>query len=121
MEWVEKASFAQLNKLFEISASERDHQVLLSDKNLQVLVKEAKPFILSILPRLAHRFLVSNEHYALKDLPFYEVAHLADSKTRQARLKQRKKKRQNGTFKQAPTTNDLTSNSTVRSPARKKK
>lgn len=38
MEWVKKVSFARLNKLFEISTSERDHQVLILDNNLQALV-----------------------------------------------------------------------------------
>ncbi|KAL6342662.1 hypothetical protein AAG906_013068 [Vitis piasezkii] len=40
MEWVEKAYFAWLNKLFEISSFERNRQVLLMDKNLHAVVKE---------------------------------------------------------------------------------
>ncbi|RVW19219.1 hypothetical protein CK203_100115 [Vitis vinifera] len=42
VEWVEKASFSQLNKLFEIFASKRDHQVLFMDKNLQVHLEQRK-------------------------------------------------------------------------------
>lgn len=80
MEWVEKPSFAWLNKLFEISSSERNYQVLLIDKNLQAVVKESRPFILPILPRLAPQTLVPGEHHVLKDLHFYEVARVADSK-----------------------------------------
>ena len=80
MEWVEKASFSQLNKLFEIFASKRDHQVLFMDKNLQVVVKESKPFIIPILPRLAPLSLVPSEHHVLKDLPLYEVAWVMDLK-----------------------------------------
>ena len=53
MEWVEKASFARLNKLFEISTSERNYQIFFMDKNLQAVIKEAKSFILPILHRLA--------------------------------------------------------------------
>lgn len=57
----------------------------------------------------------------LKDLPFYEVAGLADSKAHQACLEQREKKHQDGTLRQAPTTNHPTSNSTVQPPIKKKK
>ena len=38
VEWVKKASFDQLNKLFVIFASERHHQTLLIDQNLLVVV-----------------------------------------------------------------------------------
>lgn len=113
MEWVDKASFAQLNKLFEISASEQDHHVLLIDKNLQTVVKEAKPFIRPILPHLASQSLVPGEHHVLKDLPFYEVARATDSKARQDSLEQMEKKRQDGMLRQTPTTNCLTSSSTI--------
>lgn len=56
----------------------------------------------------------------LKDLPFYEVSQVVDSKARQARLEQIEKKRQDGTLRQAPTINCSASNSTVRSLAKKK-
>ena len=38
VEWVEKASFDRLNKLFVISASERNYQTLLTDRNLLAVV-----------------------------------------------------------------------------------
>ena len=38
VEWVKKASFDQLNRLFVIFASERHHQTLLTDHNLLVVV-----------------------------------------------------------------------------------
>ncbi|KAL6340148.1 hypothetical protein AAG906_040584 [Vitis piasezkii] len=38
VEWMEKASFTHLNKLFEIDVAERAHNVLLSNKNLQDLL-----------------------------------------------------------------------------------
>ena len=34
IEWVEKASFTRINKLFEIDAAKWVHSFLLSDKNL---------------------------------------------------------------------------------------
>lgn len=121
MEWVKKVSFARLNKLFEISTSEQDHQVLILDNNPQALVKESKSFILPILPCLAPRSLVLGKHYLLKDLPCYEVARVADSKAHQACLEQREKKHQEGTLRQALATNRSTSNSTVSLPTKKKK
>lgn len=120
MEWVEKAFFYHLNNFFEISSIERNHQVLLTDKNLQAMVKESQPFTLFVLPRLAPQTLVPDEHYILKDLPFYEVARATNSKVCQDCLEQKKKKHQDGTLRQAPTTNRLTSSSTVHSSAKKK-
>ena len=38
VEWVKKASFDQLNRLFVIFASERHHQTLMTDQNLLVVV-----------------------------------------------------------------------------------
>nr|CAN70561.1 hypothetical protein VITISV_031620 [Vitis vinifera] len=79
VEWVEKVSFARLNKLFEIDTVERAHNILLSDKNPQALIKNPKSFIIPVFPRLASSFLVPDEHFMLKNLPFYEalqVPHL---------------------------------------------
>ena len=93
VEWVEKVSFVHLNKLFEIDAIERAHSILLSDKNLHVLIKNPKSFIISVFPWLAPPSLVPDKHFVLKDLSFHEVARLADSEARQARLEKREKKR----------------------------
>ena len=41
VEWVEKASFARLNKLFEIIAAERHHETLLTARNLSAVVWES--------------------------------------------------------------------------------
>ena len=38
----------------------------------------------------------------MKDLPFYEVSHLADNEAKQAHLDTREKKRQKETLRQAP-------------------
>ena len=93
MEWVEKASFARLNKLFEISTSEHNYQIFFMDKNLQAVLKEAKSFILPILHRLAPRSLVPDNHHVLKDLPFNEVACATNSQAHQDRLEQKEKKK----------------------------
>lgn len=74
VEWKKKASFDKLNKLFVIFASERDYQTLLIDQNLLVVVWESQSYVLSILPRLAPKVLVPDEHHVLKDLPFYKEA-----------------------------------------------
>lgn len=90
------------------------------DKNLQAVVKEAKPFILPILPYLAPRTLVPGKNHVPKDLSFYEVAWVANSKAHQAHLEQREKKNVKTTLEQAPATNHPASNSTFQSPANKK-
>ena len=79
VEWVEKASFTRLNKLFEVDAVEWAHNFFLLNKNLQVLIENPKPFIILMFSRLTPPSLVPREHFMLKDLPFYEVARLADS------------------------------------------
>ena len=82
VEWVEKASFDHLNKLFEIATVERYHQTLLTARNLLAIVRERLP-----------KQVVLGEHFVLKDLPFYERARKADAKERQERLDQREEKR----------------------------
>ncbi|RVW31366.1 hypothetical protein CK203_114187 [Vitis vinifera] len=82
VEWVEKASFDCLNKLFEISTDKWNYQILLTNRNLLVVVREPKPFIIPILNHLTPKVLVPDEHHVLKDLPLYEVAHATNAKTR---------------------------------------
>lgn len=79
------------------------------DRNLLAVVRESKLFILPILPRLAPRSLVLDEHHMVKDLPCYEVARIMDSKAYQE-----------GKLRQAPTTSCTTSSSTIRPLANKK-
>lgn len=50
VEWVEKASFDHLNKLLVITSDERNHQTLLSDRNLLLVVREPQLYILPIIP-----------------------------------------------------------------------
>lgn len=42
VEWVEKASFDRLNKLFVIASNEQNHQTLLTARNLLALSKSPK-------------------------------------------------------------------------------
>lgn len=74
VEWVEKSSLTCLNKLFEIDQIERNHNVLLTKKNLKVILSHPKPFVNPIFPWLALPTLVLGEHFVLKDLPFYKVS-----------------------------------------------
>lgn len=83
-----------LNKLFVISANERNYQTLLMDRNLLAMVRERRSYIFSILPRSLPKVLVPSEHHMMKDLPFYEVARVTDAKACQDRLDQIEKKRQ---------------------------
>lgn len=88
---MDKAYFTRLNKLFEIKASKRAHKVFRSNKNLFALINNPKSFIITIFPRLALPSLVFGEYFVLKDLSFYKVIHLADSKAHQARLEELEK------------------------------
>ena len=89
---MEKAPFTLLNKLFEIDVVEQAYKVLLSDKNLLALIDNPKSFIIPVFSPLALSSLVPGEHFMLKDFSFYEVARLAYSETRQARLEERERK-----------------------------
>ena len=117
VKWMEKASFARLNKLFKIDVVEWAHNVLLSRKNLLALIENPKSFIIPVFPQLAPPSLVPSEHFMLKDLPFYEVSCLVDSEACQARLK----KGQKETLRQAPATGRLSSSSVVHPPTRRNK
>ena len=121
VKWVEKASYDRLNKLFVISANERYYQTLLTDRNLLVVVREPRLYILPILPRLLPKVLVPGEHHVLKDLPFYEVAHVVDPKARQDQLDQREKKREKEMLRQTPCGNRPTTCSIVCPTTKKKK
>ncbi|RVX16278.1 hypothetical protein CK203_014355 [Vitis vinifera] len=102
VEWVKKSSFAHFNNFFEIDKSERSHIVLHTEKNLRVVISQAKQFVILLLPRLAPPSLVSCEHFVLKNLPFYKVARLADAKARQTRLDAREKKTLRRDFAPSP-------------------
>ncbi|KAL6310887.1 hypothetical protein AAG906_014793 [Vitis piasezkii] len=66
IEWVEKSYFTCLNKLFEIDQAERSQFVLLKEKNLKVVLKHLKPFMIPVFSQLRPSILVPNEHFVLK-------------------------------------------------------
>ena len=72
MDWVEKASFACLNKLFEIDSKERQCKMLLTARNLMAVVWEPQEYVINILPRKMPKEVVLGEHYTVKDLPVYQ-------------------------------------------------
>eukprot|EP00261_Vitis_vinifera_P017329 XP_010646960.1 PREDICTED: uncharacterized protein LOC104878387 [Vitis vinifera] len=51
VDWVEKASFAYVCKLFEIDPKERAYKTLLSARNLTEVVREPQEYVINILPR----------------------------------------------------------------------
>lgn len=77
VEWVEKASFKLLNKLFVISASKRHHQTLLTNRNLLAVIRELQTYI---FPHFLPKVLEPSEHYTLKYLHFYEEVRAANAK-----------------------------------------
>ena len=93
VEWVKKASFNRLNRLFEITTIERHHQTLLSTQNLLAVVQEPQSYVLNILHRRLPKVVVLGEYFVLKDLPFHEKASEADVKAHQERLDQQEEKR----------------------------
>ena len=94
MEWVEKALFDRLNRLFKIAAAERSCDMLLSAQNLRLVTREPQPYVLNILPRRLPKEVVAGEHFVLKDLPFYAAVRKADARSRKACLNKREVKRQ---------------------------
>lgn len=61
VKWVEKALFVHLNKLFKITASERNHQTLLSTWNLLAVIQEPQLYVLPIIPRQLPRVVMLGE------------------------------------------------------------
>lgn len=121
MEWVEKASFDRLNKLFVITSNERNHQTLLSARNLLEVIREPQPYVLPIIPRRLPKVVEPEEHFVLKDLPFYKEACEVDVKARQERLNQREEKRQEGKLRRVPGKKGQPSSSAAHPSAKKKK
>ena len=65
VEWVKKASFVCLNKLFKITTSEMNYQTLISAQNLLAVVRETRPYVLNILPKQLPKVVVPGEHFVL--------------------------------------------------------
>lgn len=83
LEWVEKASFVHLNKLFKITANEMNHQTFLIARNLLAVIWEPQPYLPPIIPRRLPMVVVPGEHFILKDLLFYKEASEVDAKARE--------------------------------------
>ena len=58
VEWVEKASFVHLNKLFEITANERNHQTFLTARKFLAVILEPQPYVLPIIPKWLPKVVV---------------------------------------------------------------
>ncbi|RVW36608.1 hypothetical protein CK203_072891 [Vitis vinifera] len=86
VEWVEKASFDRLNRLFKIVAAERSCETLLSAQNLRSVTREPQSYVLNILPRRLPKEVVAGKHFVLQDLSFFAAVRKADARTRKARL-----------------------------------
>ena len=117
---MDKTSFARLNKLFMISAGERDHETLPIEQNLLSLVWDPESYVVFSISCFVAKVLVLDEHYVVKDLPFYEEAQTTNVKARQDRLTTREKKRYEGTLKQALGGSRLTTSSTAHPFSKKK-
>ena len=102
MDWVEKASFVYVNKLFEIDAKERHYKTLLSARNLMAVVRESQDYVVNILPRKLPNEVVPGEHYTVKELPIYQEAKEADAEKRRALLEDREKRKNEGPLRKAP-------------------
>ena len=66
--WVERASFAKIRRLLEISKQERHHEVLLTVKNLHDLSRHPFPYGVPIIPRPLPLEVVEGEHFVAADL-----------------------------------------------------
>ena len=121
MEWVEKASFERLNRLFEIAAVERSCDTLLSAQNLRLVTREPQPYVLNILPRRLPKEVVAREHFVLQDLPFYAAVQKADARSCKVRLNNREVKRKEGLLRKALGGKRPASSPPVGAPAKKKK
>ena len=66
--WVEKSSLERIKRLLEITEVERNHELLLSIKNLWELGVSPFPYIVPIIPRPLPIELIRGEHFTLADL-----------------------------------------------------
>ena len=68
MHWVERASFEKIRRLLEISEQERNHEVLLTMKNLHDLSRQFSPYSVPIIPHPLPSEIVEGEHFGTADL-----------------------------------------------------
>ena len=65
---MEKARLDCVRRLLKITERERNHEFLLSAKNLQELGANPFPYIVPVLPHPLQEELVKGEHFVLADL-----------------------------------------------------
>ena len=118
---MEKASFLRLNKLFEVSAAERQYETLLIARNLSAVTRESQEYVINILPWKLPKQVVPGEHYILKDLPFYKEVQKADDEKYRALLDDREKRKKEGTLLKAPGKKRSATSESGAAPAKKKK
>ena len=66
--WVEKARLGRIRRLLKINERERNHELLLSVKNVQELGTSPFPDIVPVIPRPLPEELIKGEHFILVDL-----------------------------------------------------
>ena len=66
--WVERASLDRIRWLLEITERKRNHELLLSVKNLRELGASPFRYIVPVIPRSLPEELVKGEHFVLADL-----------------------------------------------------
>ncbi|RVW26662.1 hypothetical protein CK203_096496 [Vitis vinifera] len=121
VDWVEKASFACLSKLFEIDAKERWCNTPLTTRNLMAVVREAREYVINILPRNMPKEIVPGEHYTVKDLSIYEASKEADAEKRRLLLEDRERKKNEGTLRKAPGQKRDADSPPKKTPAKRRK
>ena len=65
---MEKPSLKHIRRLLEITEAERNHELLLSVKNLRELGVSPFRYIVPVIPRSLLEELVRGEHFVLADL-----------------------------------------------------
>ena len=66
--WVDRASFAKIRRLLEISEQDRHHEVLLIVKNFHDLSRHPSPYSIPIIPCPLPSEIVECEHFVAADL-----------------------------------------------------
>ena len=66
--WVEKSSLKRIKRLLDITEGERNHELLLSVKNLRELSASPFPYIVLVIPRPLPTEFVRSKHFTLADL-----------------------------------------------------
>ena len=66
--WIEKADLENIRQLLKITEAERNHELLLTVKNLRELRGSPFLYIISIVPRSLTIEVIEGEHFVLADL-----------------------------------------------------